>query len=330
VTDAAAPSDTVVADYRRLRDEAGAFVRPRDALRVFGPQAVEYLQGQCSQDVSALGVGDTAASLVLAPDGKLVALVRLTRTGPDEVIVDCDAGWGTVVAARLQRFKLRTKVEIEDLAWSCVAIRGRRAPAYEPPSDMAAGSLVLAVSDPGWEGYDVLGPAPAPPDGLPWCVSEAAEACRIETGIPLMGAELDDKTIPAEAHLVDRTVSFTKGCYTGQELVARLDARGNRVARRLCGLVVAEATVAPARLVGADLVPHDGEKSVGHLTSVAWCLGVGGPAGLGYVHRSVEIGDEVVVRPVTGPEDPGDRSAFPSGWPPAAAMIAQVRPLPLA
>jgi folate-binding protein YgfZ len=126
-----------------------------------------------------------------------------------------------------------------------------------------------------------------------------------------MGSELDERTIAAEAHLVERTVSFTKGCYTGQELVARLDARGSRVARRLCGLVpVAGAGGAamptggadPGALVGASLLGPDGVKQVGRITSAAWCPGLGGPAALGYVHRSVEIGESVTLETDGGPD----------------------------
>ncbi len=121
-----------------------------------------------------------------------------------------------------------------------------------------------------------------------------------------MGRELDGGTIAAEAGLVERTVSFTKGCYTGQELVARLDARGNRVARRLCGIVLDPPATEAGGLVGADLTVADGDgKVVGTVTSAAWCPGVGAVAGLAYVHRSVDVGATVDIgstagEPVTG------------------------------
>ena len=96
----------------------------RDVLRVSGADAVEYLQGQLSQDIAALGVGESADSLLLTPQGKLDALVRVSRTGDDELVLDVDGGFGEAVAARLARFKLRVKVAIEPLAWRCVALRG--------------------------------------------------------------------------------------------------------------------------------------------------------------------------------------------------------------
>ena len=117
-----------------------------------------------------------------------------------------------------------------------------------------------------------------------------------------MGAELDERTIAAEADLLERAVSFTKGCYTGQELVARLDARGNNVARQLRGLVVAARRGggvrrrASAALVGAGRRAR--ASSVGTVTSAAWSPALGCTVALAYVHRSVtepgavELADE--------------------------------------
>ena len=107
------------------------------------------------------------------------------------------------------------------------------------------GVLALPFDWNGWTGVDLLGPGDVVlgtdelPPGLVRCGAEAVEACRIVAGVPAMGTELTAKTIPAETGMVERTVSFTKGCYTGQELVARIDARGSNVPRRLVGLVLA-------------------------------------------------------------------------------------------
>ncbi|HEX3947723.1 MAG TPA: hypothetical protein VHW47_08450, partial [Acidimicrobiales bacterium] len=99
-------------DYRALREGLAAYRRPRDLLAVTGPDAAGYLQGQCSQDLAGLGHGAAVDSLLLEPDGKLTALVRVVRTADDGFVVDVDAGYGEAVAARLGRFKLRSKVEI--------------------------------------------------------------------------------------------------------------------------------------------------------------------------------------------------------------------------
>jgi len=108
-------------DYRALRDGLGAYRLRRDVLTVTGPDATAYLQGQCSQDLDGLAVGSAVDALVLEPDGKLTALVRVTRTADDAFVVDVDGGFGDAVAARLARFKLRSKLTIEPLDWPAVA-----------------------------------------------------------------------------------------------------------------------------------------------------------------------------------------------------------------
>src|SRR5205807_10235557 len=166
------------------------------------------------------------------PQGKIDALVRVTRTGGDELLLDVDGGYGEAVVSRLARFKLRTKADIEALRWRCLALRGPRLADLDLGAHERDG-LALAADWPGLTGVDLVGEDPAVPDGVPLCDLAALEAVRVEAGIPKMGSELTERTIPAETGLVERAVSFTKGCYTGQELVARIDARGSRVPRHL-------------------------------------------------------------------------------------------------
>jgi folate-binding protein YgfZ len=124
------------------------------------------------------------------------------------------------------------------------------------------------------------------------------EARRIAAGLPKMGAELTEKTIPAETDLIPWTVSFTKGCYTGQELVARIDSRGGNVPRHLRGLLLPDA-IGP----GTELVDAAG-RAAGAVTSAAMSASLG-RIGLGYVRRGIETpatlragpdGPEVMVR----------------------------------
>ena len=292
--------------YEELRHAIGAYRLPRDVVAVGGPDAPAYLQGQLSQDVEPLVAGAAADALVLEPDGKLTALVRVTRT-EDGYLLDTARGWGEAVLERLRRFRLRTKVELELREWACVALRG---------AGVAAGALggpappwVLPVDWNGTSGADLLGPGAEErvPGGAVWCDDAAWEALRIEAGIPVMGRELDRRTIAAEAHLVARAVSLTKGCYTGQELVARLDARGSRVARRLCG-VVADGFYpqAASELVGGSLwAGSERDRAAGRCTSASWCPGVGAVAGLAYVHRSVELPAVLVWEPESGDDAAG-------------------------
>jgi folate-binding protein YgfZ len=318
-----------------LREGAGAFVSPRDVLAVRGPDAESYLQGQLSQDVSALAVGASADSLLLQPDGKLTALLRVTRTDGQSFLLDTDGGFGDTVTARLRKFLLRSKVEMATLPWRCLSLRGARVPDLAAGLLTAleeAGVLALPFAWAGWTGVDLLGPRdlvldPATstlPDGVLACEREAVEACRIVSGVPAMGAELTDKTIAAEAGLVERTVNFTKGCYTGQELVARLDSRGSKVARRLVGLVApgdpgdAEGRLAYGMTVHAA-EPAAGDdpatdKVLGSVTSGAWSAELGGWVALAYLHRSVAVPGLVRVR---------------SGDGLGAAHEVSARPLPL-
>ncbi|MGI8758276.1 MAG: YgfZ/GcvT domain-containing protein [Acidimicrobiales bacterium] len=285
-----------------LRRGIGTRELPRDVVRIAGPDAIGFLQGQLSQDVAAVGVGESAFSLLLQPQGKVDAFVRLTRVGDEEVVVDTDAGWGDTVVARLNRFKLRVRCEIEPLDWRCVAVRGEGAAALAPPPP---GTWRVLPETPGVPGFDLLGPDPAVPDGATPVGADAYEALRIEAGVPRMGAELDASTIPAAAGVVERSVSFTKGCFTGQELVARIDSRGGNVPRRLRGVVVATNILPP---VGAVVVVEG--REVGALTSVGESLERRAPVALAYVRRDVEPPADAVLR-WDGGEAPARVEALP-------------------
>lgn len=268
----------------------------RDVVRVSGPDAASYLQGQLSQDVQALPTDACAYTFVLQPQGKVDAWFRITRVAEDSFVCDVEAGYGPVIVTRLLRFKLRVKVDIELLSWQFVAVRGVAS------SDIDGAALGASISAPvtwaGTQGIDLLGPAVALPAGVAVGDLGAYEMWRVAAGMPAMGPELDESTIPAEAGVVDISVSFTKGCYTGQELVARVDSRGSRTPRKLRRVVLAPGLRAEP---GAALSAEDGHE-VGVLTSV------GGPFALAYVRREVEppatvtlAGHAVVVEPLPTP-----------------------------
>jgi folate-binding protein YgfZ len=252
--------------------EAFSAAIERDVVLARGPDTITYLQGQLSQDIAALPVGGSAWSLLLQPSGKVDAWLRVARTGEEEVQLDVDPGFGQAVLDRLRRFLLRTKCELElttDVRG--VAVRGI-------PVRTALGEGLL-VAWPGIDGYDVLGAAA----DVPPADQGAYERSRIATGVPVMGRELTPDTIPAEAGqwLIDASVSFTKGCYTGQELVARIDSRGGRVPKPIRVIVVD----GPAE-VGAEVVV-DG-AAVGRLTSAVVSDDGHRTLGLAPIARSVE------------------------------------------
>jgi len=273
-------------DYQVLREAAGGVELARDFVRAAGPDVVAFLQGQLSQEVAGLAVDESTWALLLQPQGKVVAFLRVLRLGEEEYVLETDRGFGPAVVERLNRFKLRVKCDLDSLGWSCLAIRGPRS------HDVAVGGEGHhVVADwPGLPGVDLVGESVRAPDGVPQCSPEAYEAVRIEAGIPVMGREMDEGTIPAESGVVDRSVSFTKGCYTGQELVARIDSRGGNVPRRLRGVVtVGDATPPAGASVRVD------EKDVGGLTSVAFSPRLGATVALAYVRRAVEPPAEVEV-----------------------------------
>ncbi|MEY2449755.1 MAG: tRNA-modifying protein YgfZ [Acidimicrobiaceae bacterium] len=227
----------------------------RDVIRAFGPDTVTFLQGQLSQDIEGMAIDESRWSLLLEPTGKVVSWLRATRAGDDEFVLDTDSGSGDAVITRVQRFKLRTKCELEPVeGWRCLAVRGTTV------VDPAARPIVW----PGVQGVDLLGASVTIPADAPTEL-DRYERARIESGVPAVGRELTEATIPVEAGqwLIDASVSFTKGCYTGQELVARIDSRGGNAPRPVRGLVVG------GRIdVGAAVTSIDG-RALGELTS-AW------------------------------------------------------------
>ncbi|MCU1463880.1 MAG: hypothetical protein JWO37_3955 [Acidimicrobiales bacterium] len=241
----------------------------RDAVRVAGPDAASFLQGQVSQDVDRLATGDRAWTLVLQPQGKVEVLARVTRAGDDEFVLDTDTGWGIRLAERLNRFRMRVKCEIAPLAgWPCVAVRSSDRESFLGADDR-------------------LGPGVDPPTGVPEWDDATYQAARIAAGWPVMGAELTDATIPAECGqwFVDQTVSFTKGCFTGQELVARIDSRGGNVPRHLRGVVLLD----PSATIPVGAAVEIAGAEVGTVTSAS------GPLGLAFVKRAVEPTADAVV-----------------------------------
>lgn len=246
----------------------------RQVVAVEGPDATAYLQGQLSQDIDAIAIDDSALSLILSPQGKIDAWVRVTRIANDSYLIDVDAGFGAAVVTRLNRFLLRTAatITLTDLgSVSFRAVNGDDAALIPVAIDRLPDDDIRGLPALGWPlpGLDVIGDEVtlrafadriSAVDELD---DDGWQRLRIRSGVPAMGAELDADTIPATAGIVEESVSFTKGCYTGQELVARIDSRGNRVPRFLCfGVATGPAPT------GADLVDPSGAK-IGTITSSA-------------------------------------------------------------
>ncbi len=242
----------------------------RDGIVVEGPDARSWLQGQITQDIETLADGESRLTLVLSPQGKVESYCRVTSLGDERLLLDTETGFGSALAERLRRFKLRVKVSLEEVAVVCDELAGEGFESFGPPE-------IVSVDQ---AGIDLTPPTE----------DERFEVARILAGVPRLGRELTERTIPQEAgnELIDRTVSFTKGCYTGQELVARLDSRGSNVPRRI-QLVRGTGTVARNGVAGGlavgDLIEVDG-KDAGQLTSVAFDSDGESFVGLGLVRRA--------------------------------------------
>ena len=207
-----------------------------------------------SNDVTA---GDLVPALLLTPKGRLIAPVRVWRRGPDDFLLLTEPDLGEAVRATLLRSRFAAKCEIDIEEHDSVVVSGK--------ADGLPGEIpgTVEVLDPGVETM---------PEG------DELERARIEAAVPAWGTELDDSILPAEAGLDETHISFTKGCYPGQEPIARLHHRGH-ANRRLTVLDVEAATP-------GDEIVHDG-KAVGRVTSAV--LGVA----LGYVRVEVPEGAEV-------------------------------------
>jgi folate-binding protein YgfZ len=269
-------------DLAALREQRAWVDRSdRGFVTVTGPDTYSFLQALVSADLDPLRDGDAVHSLLLAPQGKLDVDFRLLRVDGEEAWLDCAPGFGAQLAASLTRFRIRVQAEIVD--------RGDELGMLSRVGDddgtvVPDGVHRIATA---W-GFDLVGPRVALPTVSPLVDPTAYEAWRIEQAIPVQPDDVDDATIPQEAFLEQDAVSFTKGCFIGQELVCRIDSRGhvNRFLRRVADI---EGDWPP---VGADIVV-DG-KVVGALTSVAPAeLPTGA---LGYVRREVEPPSAVELR----------------------------------
>lgn len=278
------------AAYQAMRDDWACCRDQRQAVLAEGPESTGFLQGQLSQDIEALAPGETAWSLLLQPQGKIDAWLRVTRRADSEWLLDTDHGWAEAIVTRLTRFKLRTKCDLTIAPWQSLTIVGPNADQV----DMGAPAADLLDMWGGLPVRTVFGDELVVDDSR-LMAAQDLNVVRIEAGVPRMGSELNESTIPATAGIVDQSVSFTKGCYTGQELVARIDSRGNNVPRLLRGVVLSGGAVPP---VGAEVQGADGV--VGAITSAGLSPATGAPVGLAYVVRAADLDAPISVDGVAG------------------------------
>ena len=247
-----------------------------------GPDTIRFLNDLISQEIAALEPGTVTRSLLLEPQGKL-RHVLWTLRGEDEVGLITDPGRGEQLASDLDRYKIRVDVEIdphEGDTWLVVGEGRGQKGLWSFDDD----GLIADISWPNLERWLTTGTRP----DLPAMEKDEYEAARIAAGEPRWGVDVDESTIPHVSGLVPETVDFTKGCFLGQELVARIDSRGGNVPQNLRLLQLGDASAQP----GAEVM-HEGTP-VGEITSSS------GSLALARLKRGVEPGDQVTVGGTSG------------------------------
>jgi folate-binding protein YgfZ len=298
-----APTVELDAQYRVMREGAGLLDRSvRGKLTVGGAEAAEYLQGQLTNDIEALEPDQGCYALLLDRKGHIEADMRVLRLSSGELWLDCEPDARERLLKHLRMYAIGRELEIADVSgeWAITSLIGPAAgsvagfeglgPEHTQRFSDRGGLEVLAVATEG--GLDLI----TRPDraealrstlleaGAEPVSEEAAEIQRVEAGRPRWGRELSERVMPAEAGVVERAINFEKGCYIGQEPVARLHYRG-RPNRTLRGLRLSAA--APE---GASL--RLGEREVGSVaTSVVSPRH--GPIALAIVRREAETGDSL-------------------------------------
>ena len=298
-------ADTLATDHRALTEACGLVDRSeRGKLALTGPEAKTFLHGQVTNDIEGLEPGRGCYAAFLTHKGKMLGDLRVLDLG-DELLLDTERSTLQELFNMIRRFKLGSDVELHKrtLEMGLLSLAGpdaRRAAGADGlgseehdnvRAEIAGTPVVLAATD---VGVDVFAPAEGldavraalEAAGAVAVTEEAAETLRVENGRPRYGVDLDDSTIPQEAGLNERAVSFTKGCYVGQETVARLFYRG-KPNRHLRGLRLS----APAATGDALRL---GEKAVGRIGSVALSP-AHGPIALAIVRREAAPGDTLTV-----------------------------------
>lgn len=274
--------------YWRCREEGGAlWLDGRAWLRCTGRDVVRFLNGQCTNDVRAWDGRRSLCAAVVSAKGKLVADVYLARDGGEGVVLDGPSELGEELAARLERYIVADDVAIEGCgpdfrvmhAWGGAigALRGDR--------------VVSANDRIGLDGADIFCPGSECLDLGDWaCPGEVAETLRIESGVPAWGRELNGDTLPPEAGPEARWISYTKGCYIGQEVISRIRSVGH-VNRTMVGFVLS-GDAAPS--AGADVCVAGAVS--GRVTSIARSPMLEKVIALGFVRRhDSDIGTEVAI-----------------------------------
>lgn len=279
-----------------------ADVSGRTLLEIRGSDRVTFLHAFCTNNIKSLQPGQGCEAFITSPQGKTLGHV-VVWSDADRLLLETSPGQARPLIAHFDKYVISEDVQFVDRTaeWAELLIAGPQAP------EVIAGLTIPARRSPllGPNCYAIVAPRaelPALPSAV-HCAAEAVETARIEAGFPVFGRDITEDNLPQEVGRDAQAISFTKGCYLGQETVARIDALGH-VNRKLVGLKFAAPEPAS---VGTPLLAA--EKEVGRVTSAAWSPRLNTPLALGYVK--------------TLHSKPGTQLASPAG-------AAEVVSLPLA
>lgn len=322
-------------EYEAVRKRAGLLdLSARGKLRLSGKEHLKFLQGMLTNEVMKLAEGEGTYAAILTVKGRMLSDMRVYKDA-ESVLLDLEPGMNAKVKDLLLKYRLSYKAAVDDVteelelfsiqgpeSKNVLEAAGITIPDLKEHGHFKAAlngmELICAAADrTGEEGYDLYFPADRSKEvrnyllekgsafGLEPVGYKALEVLRVEAGIPVYGKDMDEETIPIEAGIWN-ALSFEKGCYIGQEVVARIKWRGH-VNRHLMGIILEEGYAASEsdEIVG-------GEKKTGRITSAAFSPALGRNVALGYVRREfIEPGTEVLIVSPDGSRGKGAVSPLP-------------------
>lgn len=298
------PSDSFLAQFHALTAGVGFTPLSRTLLALTGPDRTTFLNAFCTNNIKALVPGRGCEAFITSPQGKTLGHV-LVFCEAEQLILDTSPGQAADLIAHFDKYVISEDIQFKDLAseFGDILVAGPSASALlarltgsAPPTEMLAhlqatlATHVVTIRRVGYTGhasYFMQAPLAAQAAieqalaavGATRCDSEAIESARLEAGFPLFGRDITEGNLPQEVGRDAQAISFTKGCYLGQETVARIDALGH-VNRQLVGVKLAGGSVpAPGTLLRSN------DKEAGHITSAAWSPALSAPIALAYVRR---------------------------------------------
>lgn len=315
----------LVAEHRALHESAGVIdLSFRGRLCLTGADRVRFLHGQITNDVKKLRVGEGCYAALTTAKGKMQSDLDVFVL-PDELLLDFEPGYAMTVAQRLEKYLVADDVQVVDVAplYGVLSIQGPKAKgleAFVDWSDRPFGSVkfsdaelgeIYVINNPrlGSTGFDLFVPVNSmetvadvlittlPVIGGRAVGWSAFETARIEAGIPRFGVDMDETNLPQECGIEARAVSYTKGCYIGQEVINRIHTIGH-VNRELCGLRLAD-DLKSLPVKGDKL--FQGHKEVGYITSAVHSPRFNANFAFGYVRRDTNmVGSDLQFRTNAG------------------------------